>query len=57
MAVSAGAMVTGTPLLAAQTEPVVANAGLRFGWSHSAPRKRWWYCWLDWDKQAIAEVL
>jgi len=53
---SAGAMVMGAPLLAARTEPGVALAGLRFGVNFT-PRKRWWYCWLDWDKQAIAEDL
>lgn len=53
---SAGAMVTSTPLMAVQTEPAVANTGLRFGVNFT-PRKRWWYCWLDWDKQAIAEDL
>ncbi len=28
----------------------------RFG-VNFVPRKRWWYCWLDWDRQAIADDL
>lgn len=30
--------------------------GLRFGVNY-VPRKRWWYCWLDWDQQAIMDDL
>jgi endo-1,4-beta-mannosidase len=29
---------------------------LRFGVNY-VPRKNWWYCWLDWDQQAIVEDL
>jgi endo-1,4-beta-mannosidase len=29
---------------------------LRFG-ANYVPRKRWWYCWQDWDQQAIVEDL
>ena len=33
-----------------------ADAKLRFG-ANYVPRKNWWYCWLDWDQQAIVEDL
>ncbi|MGA2649797.1 MAG: hypothetical protein ABSF28_04715 [Terracidiphilus sp.] len=56
MLTSAAAMTTRHPLFAAQTPPVAATSGLRFGVNFT-PRKRWWYCWLDWDKQAIADDL
>lgn len=29
---------------------------LRFG-ANYVPRKNWWYCWLDWDQQAIVDDL
>jgi endo-1,4-beta-mannosidase len=29
---------------------------LRFGVNY-VPRKNWWYCWLDWDQQAINDDL
>lgn len=29
---------------------------LRFGVNY-VPRKGWWYCWLDWDQQAIIDDL
>lgn len=29
---------------------------LRFG-ANYVPRKHWWYCWQDWDQQAIIEDL
>ncbi len=29
---------------------------LRFG-ANYVPRKHWWYCWQDWDQQAIREDL
>jgi endo-1,4-beta-mannosidase len=32
------------------------NRKLRFGVNY-VPRKNWWYCWLDWDLQAIEEDL
>ena len=53
---SAGAMAGLAPLLAAQTAPALPNGAMRFGVNFT-PRKRWWYCWLDWDKQAIADDL
>jgi endo-1,4-beta-mannosidase len=43
--------------------PFAAPAGavapprkLRFGVNY-VPRKNWWYCWLDWDQQAIVDDL
>lgn len=54
--VSAAAMAARTPLLAAETAISGQSTALRFGVNFT-PRKRWWYCWLDWDKQAIAEDL
>jgi len=31
---------------------------LSFGFGvNYVPRKRWWYCWLDWDQQAILDDL
>jgi endo-1,4-beta-mannosidase len=29
---------------------------MRFGVNY-VPRKNWWYCWLDWDRQAVVEDL
>jgi hypothetical protein len=29
---------------------------LRFG-ANYVPRKHWWYCWQDWDQQAVREDL
>jgi endo-1,4-beta-mannosidase len=40
--------------LAALSPPTGNN--LRFG-ANYVPRKRWWYCWQDWDQQAVAEDL
>ena len=49
--------------LAARAESVFGAAGVaavadapRFGVNY-VPRKRWWYCWLDWDQAAIEEDL
>ncbi|MEJ2007124.1 MAG: hypothetical protein P8Z30_03045 [Acidobacteriota bacterium] len=34
-----------------------ASSGrLRFG-ANYVPRKRWWYCWQDWDQQSVVEDL
>jgi endo-1,4-beta-mannosidase len=33
-----------------------STQGLRFGVNY-VPRKNWWYCWLDWDQQAVVEDL
>ncbi len=29
---------------------------MRFGVNYT-PRKRWWFCWLDWDQQAVKDDL
>lgn len=54
------AMASRSPLLGQtmpQTmSPSIGTGGLRFG-ANYVPRKRWWYCWLDWDQHAIAEDL
>lgn len=53
---SAAALASRAPLLSgAMAQPVEAR-GTRFG-VNFVPRKRWWYCWLDWDQQAIADDL
>jgi hypothetical protein len=36
--------------------PAAEPGAPRFGVNY-VPRKRWWYCWLDWDQQAIEEDL
>jgi hypothetical protein len=55
----------GMPALAALHQPADEGTAapssappdkLRFG-ANYVPRKRWWYCWQDWDQQAIAEDL
>lgn len=53
-AVLLGAQSAGSSLVAA--EKVEGAQRLRFGANYT-PRKRWWYCWLDWDRQAVAEDL
>jgi hypothetical protein len=52
---SAAAIAARSPLLRAAT-PQPAEPGVRFG-VNFVPRKRWWYCWLDWDQQAIQDDL
>ncbi|HWA93894.1 MAG TPA: hypothetical protein VG844_04775 [Terracidiphilus sp.] len=37
-------------------EPAVRPAPMRFGVNYT-PRKRWWFCWLDWDQQAVQDDL
>jgi len=56
MLASAATLSAGTPLRAAATIPTAAKSGLRFG-ANYVPRKNWWYCWLDWDQQAVVEDL
>jgi endo-1,4-beta-mannosidase len=56
MLASAAALSAGSPLWASQTMPTASKSGLRFG-ANYVPRKNWWYCWLDWDQQAIVEDL
>ncbi len=46
-------MVASAAAMAAADAPA---GGFRFG-ANYVPRKRWWYCWQDWDQQAIAEDL
>lgn len=36
--------------------PSAQGNRLRFG-ANYVPRKHWWYCWQDWDQQAIREDL
>jgi endo-1,4-beta-mannosidase len=53
---SAAAIASRTPLLnSAIPQPAEARS-TRFG-VNFVPRKRWWYCWLDWDQQAIEDDL
>lgn len=49
---ASAALATHGPLLAAQPAPTPLRFGVNF-----TPRKRWWYCWLDWDQQAIDDDL
>ena len=56
MLASAGVLMAGDSLSFGQAATAASNSGLRFGVNFT-PRKRWWYCWLDWDSKAIAEDL
>jgi endo-1,4-beta-mannosidase len=38
--------------LVSSSTPGAPRFGVNF-----VPRKHWWYCWLDWDQQAIADDL
>ena len=53
---SALALASRGPLTADALVPSNSADALRFG-VNFVPRKRWWYCWLDWDQQAIADDL
>lgn len=53
---SAALFATGVPSLNALTPLPTRSNGVRFG-VNFVPRKRWWYCWLDWDQQAILDDL
>ena len=53
---SAAALAARTPLIAAAGQAAEGRRALRFGANYT-PRKRWWYCWLDWDRQAVADDL
>jgi endo-1,4-beta-mannosidase len=44
------------PAKGAAAFPSTEGNRLRFGVNY-VPRKRWWYCWQDWDQQAIREDL
>lgn len=51
LALSGVALTPGFPhVMAAQASP------LRFGTDY-VPRKNWWFCWQDWDVQAVTEDL
>jgi hypothetical protein len=43
-------------VLEAATVPAAEAVVPRFGVNY-VPRKRWWYCWLDWDQRAVEEDL
>jgi hypothetical protein len=53
---SAALLVGSVPGLREVTSEPVGAGPVRFGVNY-VPRKRWWYCWLDWDQQAIADDL
>jgi len=55
---AAGASAAGllpSSVAGAALGPVSARR-LRFG-ANYVPRKNWWYCWLDWDRQAVVDDL
>jgi hypothetical protein len=57
MLTSAAMLLGGGSVLRAAGAAAEVEAGVpRFGVNY-VPRKRWWYCWLDWDQQAIEEDL
>ncbi len=53
---SAAALASYTPLIGTAVDSPNKPGSLRFG-VNFVPRKRWWYCWLDWDQQAIIDDL
>lgn len=53
---SASAFISPQSLIAGAPVALNTSAAPRFG-ANFVPRKRWWYCWLDWDQQAIADDL
>ncbi len=55
MLTSAAVLLDGASVIGAAAPAVEAGVP-RFGVNY-VPRKRWWYCWLDWDQQAIEEDL
>src|SRR5574337_270879 len=54
------AVLVSSPLAASATSDpapsTVRTHVFRFG-ANYVPRKRWWYCWQDWDNQAVMEDL
>jgi endo-1,4-beta-mannosidase len=54
VAAAAGLTISAGP--AAAFFPATQGSRLRFG-ANYVPRKHWWYCWQDWDQQAIREDL
>jgi hypothetical protein len=53
---SAAALASRSSLIGATVDSSNKPGGPRFGVNY-VPRKRWWYCWLDWDQQAIVDDL
>jgi hypothetical protein len=53
---SAAVLAARSPWLNAAIPQRTAARSTRFGVNY-VPRKRWWYCWLDWDQQAILDDL
>lgn len=53
---AAAAATSRATLAGAAFAPPSAPAAPRFGVNY-VPRKRWWFCWLDWDQQAILDDL
>ncbi|MGC2619643.1 MAG: hypothetical protein WA414_11420 [Acidobacteriaceae bacterium] len=51
---SAGLLAARVPGLRVATDDPAART--RFGVNY-VPRRRWWYCWLDWDQQSIIDDL
>jgi endo-1,4-beta-mannosidase len=52
---SAAGFVPNTFAMAA-TQIALPPQPMRFGVNY-VPRKNWWYCWLDWDQQAVVDDL
>jgi endo-1,4-beta-mannosidase len=55
-ALAVAAAVAQIPLGAGAITQASGTRTPRFGVNY-VPRKRWWYCWLDWDQQAILDDL
>jgi hypothetical protein len=53
---SAAATAARSSLFSNATALPAAAPPPRFGVNY-VPRKRWWYCWLDWEQQAILDDL
>ena len=53
---SAAAVAAHMPRVCNALVPSATTDTVRFGVNY-VPRKRWWFCWLDWDQQAIEDDL
>jgi hypothetical protein len=53
---SAAVLASGSSLLGASSAAAEPSQSLRFGANYT-PRKRWWFCWLDWDRQSVQDDL
>ncbi len=53
---SAAVLAAGSSLLGASSAAAQPGQPLRFGANYT-PRKRWWFCWLDWDRQSVQDDL